>query len=138
MSPWWRTVTRAGTSRCAGAGGEPDRAATLTVPGEPAGCPVTDGAGQSRRLPIMDETTISPDQSLRWFLRSLGDQDTHRGELRRDGTVLARCGALFIPRPTLMVAGPPPGTLVTGPLALKGSPPDPDQVCPACQRGGVR
>jgi hypothetical protein len=86
----------------------------------------------------MGKTTTSPDQSLRWFLRSLGDHDTHRGNLRSDGTVLARCGALFIPRPTLTVVGPPPGTLVTGPLALKGSPPDPDQVCPDCRGGGVR
>jgi hypothetical protein len=68
----------------------------------------------------------------------LGDHDTHRGELREDGMVLARCGALFIPWPTLKVVGPPPGTLVTGPLPLPGSPPDPDQVCPDCQHGGVR
>ena len=71
---------------------------------------------------------------MSWFLRSLGDHDTHEGELRGDGTVLARCGLSFTPRPTLRVAGPPPGELVAGPLALKGSPPDPAQVCPDCQR----
>ena len=84
----------------------------------------------------MGETTISTDQSLRWFLRSLGDHDTHHGTINGDGTVLARCGALFIPRPTLRIVGPPPGTLVTGDLALKGNPPDPGQVCPECGRGG--
>jgi len=73
-----------------------------------------------------------------WFLRSLGDHDTHRGELRGDGTVLARCGAVFTPRPTLRIAGPPPGQLVTGDLALRGNPPDPDQVCQECGHGGVR
>ncbi len=56
-----------------------------------------------------------------WYLRSLGDHDTHRGELRGDGTVLAHCEASFTPRPTLKVVGPPPGELVTGDLALKGS-----------------
>lgn len=76
---------------------------------------------------------------MTWFLRSLADHDTHQGELRGDGTVLARCGLRFIPRPTLRVAGPAPGELVEGPLALKGSPPDPMQICPTCQRdGGVR
>lgn len=73
---------------------------------------------------------------LTWYLRSVGDHDTHCGRMCDDGTVLARCGALFAPRPTLQVVGPPPGQLVTGPPALKGSPSDPDQVCPQCQRGG--
>lgn len=73
---------------------------------------------------------------MTWYLRSLRDQDTHRGELRGDGTVLAVCGATFRPRPTLTVVGPPPGTLANGPLALKGSPSDPDQTCPQCKCGG--
>ena len=84
----------------------------------------------------MGNTTTSPDKSLSWYLRSLSDQDTHQGSIREDGTVLARCGALFTPRPTLKVVGSPPGELVTGELALKGHPPDPEQVCPQCQRGG--
>ncbi|MDQ3765506.1 MAG: hypothetical protein M3460_29925 [Actinomycetota bacterium] len=84
----------------------------------------------------MGDTTTSIDQSLRWFLRSLGDHDTHHGRLRDDGTVLAHCGALFTPRPTLRIVGPPPGTLVTGDLALKGKPPDPDQVCAECRHSG--
>lgn len=59
------------------------------------------------------------------------------GELREDGTVLTVCGACFTPRPTLQVMGRPPDQkLVTGPPALRGKPPDPDQACPRCQRGG--
>jgi hypothetical protein len=27
-----------------------------------------------------------------WYLRSMGDHDTHRGERRTDGTVVAACG----------------------------------------------
>ncbi len=50
MSLWWRIAVRAGICGvwCAGAGGELDRAATLTVPGVHAGCPVTDDADGSR------------------------------------------------------------------------------------------
>ncbi|MGH3770339.1 MAG: hypothetical protein ACRDRW_02890 [Pseudonocardiaceae bacterium] len=34
-----------------------------------------------------------------WFLRSIGDHDTHRGALRpADGTVVALCGVRFVPR----------------------------------------
>ncbi|MGH3974081.1 MAG: hypothetical protein ACRDS9_12280 [Pseudonocardiaceae bacterium] len=84
----------------------------------------------------MGKTTTSPEKSLIWYLRSLGDHDTHHGRMRDDGTVLARCGALFTPRPTLRVVGPPPGQLVPGGLALRARPPDPDQVCPECERGG--
>jgi hypothetical protein len=73
-----------------------------------------------------------------WFLRSLRDHDTHRGLLRDDGTVLAQCGARFSPRPTLRVVGQSPGKLVAAGPALKGNPPDPDQVCPECKRGESR
>jgi len=59
--------------------------------------------------------------SCLWYLRSLGDRDTHRGELGPDGTVSAACGISF--RPLCLVCG-------TGP-ALRGSPPDPDQARPA-------
>ncbi len=86
----------------------------------------------------MGKTTTSPDTSLSWYLRSLRDHDTHRGSLRENGMVLARCGASFTPRPTLTVIGPPPGQLATGDLALPGRPPDPDQVCPECSGGGGR
>ena len=74
-------------------------------------------------------------QQMTWYLRSLGAHDTYRGELRVDGTVLAQCGVSFTPRPTLRVAEPPPGELVAGPLTLRGSPPDPDQVCQDCRDG---
>lgn len=83
-------------------------------------------------------TTKPPDSSLVWYLRSLGDHDTHQGRIRADGTVLACCGLRFTPRPTLRIAGPPPGALVAGPLALRGSPPDLEQVCHECQHGGAR
>lgn len=70
-----------------------------------------------------------------WYLRSLGEHDTHRGERNQDGVVLADCGVSFTPRPTLRLAGPPPGTLLDADPALTGHPPDPDQVCPACEHG---
>lgn len=72
---------------------------------------------------------------LIWYLRSLGDHDTHCGSLHKDGTVSALCGARFAPQPTMRVVGPPLGELATGPLALPGNPPDPEQVCPECKRG---
>lgn len=81
-------------------------------------------------------TTGATDTTLLWYLRTLGDHDTHRGAMRPDGTVAALCGARFAPRPTLRIAGPPGDQkLITGPLALRGNPPDPQQTCLACQRG---
>ncbi|HEX6402141.1 MAG TPA: hypothetical protein VF003_03095 [Pseudonocardiaceae bacterium] len=82
----------------------------------------------------MSETTTTSEKSLSWYLRSLADHDTHRGWMR-NGTVLALCGASFIPRLTLRVVGEPPGQLVDGPPEL-GITPVPEQVCPACQREG--
>lgn len=71
---------------------------------------------------------------MSWFLRSLGDHDTHQGELRGDGTVLARCGLSFTPRPTLTVTGQPPDQqLIEGGPALRGYPVDKDQICPQCR-----
>lgn len=61
-----------------------------------------------------------------WYLRSGGDHDTHRGELRANGTVTASCGVEFVPRPLVFGRGP----------GLPGYPPDPDQVCPACVATG--
>jgi hypothetical protein len=57
-----------------------------------------------------------------WYLRSIGDRDTHRGELRKDGTVVALCAATFRPR-----------LLPSGAVSLPGQPPDPTQICPQCQ-----
>lgn len=61
----------------------------------------------------------------RWYLRSYGDKDTHRGELR-DGLIHAVCGVTF-----------PPRALFAGEIALPGEPPDPDQICPACYRAVI-
>jgi hypothetical protein len=65
-----------------------------------------------------------------WYLRSMDDHDTHRGELAADGTVTAACGVRFQPRP-----------LPLGRVSLPGHPYDRDQVCPACdtrRREGAR
>lgn len=59
---------------------------------------------------------------MAWYVQSLNDHDTHRGYLRR-GRVIAHCGIEFAP----VRAG------IKSP-ALAGKPPDPDQVCPKCQR----
>ncbi len=83
-------------------------------------------------------TAVARGWLVSWYLRSLGDHDTHHGDLRDDGTVVARCGIGFTPRPTLRVAGPPPGRLVIGGFALPGNPPDPDQVCPRCRDEAAR
>jgi hypothetical protein len=61
-----------------------------------------------------------------WYLRSLCDRDTHRGELRHDGTVIALCGITFRPR-----------LLPAGTVALPGQPPDPAQICPRCYRAAI-
>jgi len=101
--------------------------------------PTSEPQPSNRKVfPATCEATTPPDSSLLWFLRSLSDHDTHHGRMRADGTVAARCGLSFTPRPTLTVAGQPPGALVAGPLALKGNPPDPQQICRQCQHGGAR
>jgi hypothetical protein len=60
-----------------------------------------------------------------WYLRSLSDHDTHKGELRPDGTMLALCGVQFEPRP-----------LPLGRIALPGHPQDPEQICAKCRAAG--
>lgn len=60
-----------------------------------------------------------------WYLRSIGDHDTHRGVLRpTDGTVTALCGVTFVPRALPFGRG----------LGFPGNPPDLEQVCPACAK----
>ncbi|MGH3856333.1 MAG: hypothetical protein ACRDR6_23150 [Pseudonocardiaceae bacterium] len=60
-----------------------------------------------------------------WFLRSIGDHDTHRGALRpTDGTVTAACGVTFVPRVLPLGRG----------LGFTSTPPDPDQICPTCAK----
>lgn len=57
-----------------------------------------------------------------WFLRSMGDRDTHAGRYSIAGrSVLTVCGLEFVP---IRLPG--------GRLALPGNPSDPDQVCPQC------
>lgn len=64
------------------------------------------------------------DPTPRWFLRSLGDADTHRGSYSLvTRSVHADCGVEFVPR-ARPLGGP----------ALPGNPLDPDQVCPYCYR----
>lgn len=58
---------------------------------------------------------------MNWYLQSMGDADTHRGELQPDGTVSAVCGIRFRPI-----------DLPLGGVSLRGYPPDPDQICPEC------
>ncbi|HZS22223.1 MAG TPA: hypothetical protein VFA63_14730 [Pseudonocardiaceae bacterium] len=61
-----------------------------------------------------------------WFVRSMGDADTHRGVYSpATRSVHAMCGIEFQPVP---VGWPPK----LGPLP--GSPPDPQQVTPVPQR----
>jgi hypothetical protein len=63
-----------------------------------------------------------------WYLRSMGDADTHCGDPNGDGTVTAACGSRFHPL-----------RLPTGRLSLSGYPLDVDQICPACNhRRGAR
>jgi hypothetical protein len=71
---------------------------------------------------------------LAWYLRSFSDHDTHCGPMGDDGIVLVPCGVAFTPKPTLQVEGPPPGRLVDAGPALKGNPPDPEQICQKCQQ----
>ncbi|MGH3825424.1 MAG: hypothetical protein ACRDRA_21675 [Pseudonocardiaceae bacterium] len=64
-----------------------------------------------------------------WYLRSMGDRDTHRGTYSiATRSVHAVCGAEF--EPLKLTNGTP--------IALAGSPPDPAQVCRECQGGGAR
>lgn len=78
----------------------------------------------SKEAPTIDRGVVV--EPARWYLRSTADHDTHRGRLFSNGTVMADCGLVFRPRTALRDRGP----------ALPGHPPDPDQVCVKCQRGG--
>jgi hypothetical protein len=66
-----------------------------------------------------DLRTVTPGPASRWYLRSVGDGDTHLGQWQADGTVVTKCGLRFV-----LKACNYPG--------LEGEPPDPDQTCPAC------
>ncbi len=60
-------------------------------------------------------------EPVSWYLQSVGDADTHRGDLNADGTVRAVCGIRFRP-----IELPYDG------VCLPGHPLDPQQVCPRC------
>ena len=60
---------------------------------------------------------------MNWYRRSMDDHDTHRGHLRR-GRVMAACGVEFSPLRAWR----------TGGAALRGEPPDAEQVCLECYR----
>lgn len=61
---------------------------------------------------------------MSWYLRSMGDHDTHRGQYSiATRSVHAVCGEEFVPL-----------KLATGAPLVLGSPPDPAQVCPDCRR----
>lgn len=57
----------------------------------------------------------TPDMT--WYLRTLGDHDTHWGSMDPGGTVTAECGIQFAP---------------FGGGKLPSKPADMDQVCPNC------
>ena len=64
-----------------------------------------------------------------WFLRSMSNQDTHRGTYSIiTRSVHALCGAEFEPLKRSNGA----------PIMLTPAPPDPDQVCQDCQSGVAR
>ncbi len=69
---------------------------------------------------------MSNQQRAAWFLRSMGDHDTHRGIYSpASRSVHAVCGVEFIPRPV---------GLAGERMSLPGYPPDKDQICPTCRR----
>ncbi|MGH3774240.1 MAG: hypothetical protein ACRDRR_00660 [Pseudonocardiaceae bacterium] len=59
---------------------------------------------------------------MTWYLQSLADYDTHRGQLR-GGRVVGACGVEFAPLRALR-SGP----------ALPSGPSDLGQVCPQCTK----
>ncbi|MGH3670365.1 MAG: hypothetical protein ACRDSH_06980 [Pseudonocardiaceae bacterium] len=66
---------------------------------------------------------------MHWYVRSLADGDTHRGEMSPvTRTVHAVCGVEFVPVKAFRERGP----------ELPGYPPDPDQVCPQCSGSGLQ
>lgn len=78
------------------------------------------GGRGTDRHPSTVQTMVH--MNVHWYLRSLADQDTHRGELCPDGRVTAVCGVEFVPP-------------VYSRLALAAGPPDPEQICPTCASG---
>jgi hypothetical protein len=73
---------------------------------------------------------MSNQQRAAWFLRSMGDHDTHRGIYSpATRSVHAVCGVEFLPRPV---------GLTGERISLPGTPPDPAQICPQCLSKALR
>jgi hypothetical protein len=83
----------------------------------------SNGVGDVLRIALKLKGAALISQTMSWYLQSMGDADTHRGELQPDGTVSAVCGIQFRPI-----------DLPLGGVSLQGYPPDPDQICPDCAR----
>jgi hypothetical protein len=66
---------------------------------------------------------------MSWYLRSLGDHDTHRGTYSiTTRSVHAACGTEFEPLKQSNGA----------PIVLSRDPRDRDQICQECKHGGAR
>lgn len=71
-----------------------------------------------------NESSFSSRDAGGWYLRSMGDRDTHRGTYSiATRSVHTACGTEF--QPLKQTNG--------APIVLVGSPPDPDQICPDCR-----
>jgi hypothetical protein len=93
-----------------------------------ASAPATDLPPRHAKARRAERVVRTNATSGTWYLRSMGDADTHCGDPNGDGTVTAACGSRFRPL-----------RLPTGRVSLSGYPPDADQICPACnRRGGAR
>ncbi len=80
-----------------------------------------DGSGLWEVCDVHDVDVLDGGRQMSWYLQSADQHGTHRGTLAR-GNVIAVCGIQFRPLP-----------VAPGRTALRGSPRDPDQICPACQ-----
>jgi len=77
-------------------------------------------------VPVRKTTAITGSTAT-WYLMSYRDQDTHLASaIAANGTVTARCGAIFVPMLHPIDAIP----------ARLSVPPDELQICPRC-RGGA-
>lgn len=74
-------------------------------------------------MPV-SKTTAATGSTATWYLRSYRDEDTHLAStIPANGTVTARCGAIFVP-----MLHP-----IDGLPARLTAPPDQLQICPRCR-----
>jgi hypothetical protein len=74
--------------------------------------------------------TVSIQAPAQWWVRSFADRDTHRGTYSEASrSVRSQCGVEFVPLAVGIPARRQP---------LPGNPQDPDQICPACYRSGLK